>query len=113
MHCIDDKPNGIILNHDGDWSGDVRIAWYVASERRDPGPTPPSLQECWCRGPDLVAGLFTPVTNAREPSPGVVVVVPEPPVNVLTRAVALAVEGYLRFKLGRAYDDLFIRRSKL
>jgi hypothetical protein len=108
VHCIDDKPNGIILNHDGDWSGDVRIAWYIAGERRDPGPTPSSLRECWCVGPDLVAGRFTPTSGPPgEPSPS------EPPVNVLTRAVALAVEGYLRFQLGRAYDDLFIRRGKL
>lgn len=105
MHCIDDKPNGIILNHDADWSGDVCIAWYVANER-------PSLRECWCSGPDLVAGLFTPVTNTSEPAPGTVVV-SEPPVNVLTRAVALAVEGYLRFKLMRTVDDLFIHRGKL
>ena len=113
MHCIDDKSNGIILNHDGDWSGAVRIAWYIAGERRDPGPTPPSLHECWCSGPDLVAGLFTPVTNASAPTPGTVVV-SEPPVNILTRAVALAVEGYLRFKLERVLDvELFIRRGKL
>ena len=112
MHCTDDKPNGIILNHNGDWSGEVRIAWYVASERRDPGPTPPSLRECWCDGKDLVAGRFTPVTNASEPAPSTVVVA-EPPVNVLTRAVALAVEGYLRCKMERALDDLFIRRDKL
>lgn len=104
MHCIDDKPNGIILNHDSDWSGNVCIAWYIAGERRDPGPTPPSLRECWCNGPDLVAGLFT-----NEPDPGGVLM-PEPPVNVLTRAVARAV---LRFKLGRAIDELFIRRGKL
>ncbi len=102
MHCI--------LNHDGDWSGAVRIAWYM---RRDPGPTPPSLHECWCSGPDLVAGLFTPVTNASAPTPGTVVV-SEPPVNILTRAVALAVEDYLRFKLERVLDvELFIRRGKL
>lgn len=119
MRCIDDKPNGIILNHDGDWSGDVRIAWYTASERRDPGPTPASLRECWCIGPDLIAGRFTPVSAADRrvrrtsdmPLSGVDV--PEPPINILTRAVALAVEGYLRFKLERAMDDLFIRRGKL
>jgi len=120
MHCIDDKPNGIILNHDGDWSGDVRIAWYIAGERRhDPGPPPPSWRECWCCGSDLVAGRFTPLgvadrrvqkTSELPPSG---IDVPEPPVNVLTRAVALAVEGYLRFKLERAVDDLFIRRGKL
>jgi hypothetical protein len=112
VHCIDDKPNGIILNHNSDWSGEVRIAWYVASERHDPGPTPPSLKECWCEGKDLVAGLFTPVSPSSEPSPGTVVV-PEPPVNVLTRAVALAVETYLRRKLEGAIDNLFIRRGKL
>ena len=110
MHCTDDKPNGIILNHNGDWSGDVRIAWYVASERRDPGPTPPSLRECWCDGNALVAGRFTLVPRASEPG---IVVVAEPPINVLTRAVALAVEGYLRCKMERALDDLFIRRAKL
>ena len=101
MHCTDDKPNGIILNHNGDWSGDVRIAWYNADERRDPGPTPPSLRECWCGGDDLVAGRFTLLSGD------------EPPTNVLTRAVALAVEGYLRCKMERALDDLFIRRDKL
>jgi len=125
VHCIDDKPNGIILNHNGDWSGEVRIAWYVASERRDPdvpqfsggglviqGPRPPSLQECWCAGKDLVAGRFTSMSSTSEPPPGGVTV-PEPPVNVLTRAVALAVESYLRSKLESAVDDLFIPRGKL
>ena len=101
MHCIDDKANGVILNHNSDWSGDVRIAWYIASERRDPGPTPPSLIECSCRGIDLVAGRFTLNDG------------PEPPVNVITRAVALAVESYLRSKMERAVDDLFIDRGKL
>ena len=101
MHCIDDKANGIVLNHDPDWHGEVRIAWYVADERRDPGPTPPSLQECECHGPDLVAGLFTPLTGV------------EPPTNVLTRAVALAVETFLQSKMEHAVDDLFITRRKL
>lgn len=117
MHCIDDKPNGIILNHDGDWSGDVRIAWYIAGERRDPGPTPPSLRECWCRGADLVAGRFTPVSSAAAFAAQEFVVLssaaPEPPVHVITRAVALAVESCLRSKLESALDDLFSRRAKL
>jgi hypothetical protein len=109
MHCIDDKPNGIVLNHDGDWSGNVRIAWYIASERVDPGPTPPSLRECWCSGPDLVAGVFTPTNRPSDAPPQSV-----PPVDVITRAVALAVEGYLRSKLTRVLDvDLFIRRGQL
>lgn len=103
MHCIDDKPNGIILNHDGDWSGDVRIAWYLAEERRlAPGRLPPSLCECWCSGPDLVAGRFSPTHG---PAHGLST--PEPPVNILTRAVALAVADYLHLKLGRAVDDIF------
>jgi len=97
------KPNGIILNHNSDWSGEVRIAGYVAAERRDPGPTPPSLKECWCEGKDLVAGLFTPVSVAFDPPPGVGLV-SEPPVNVITRAVALAVETYLRSKMEGAVD---------
>lgn len=102
MHCIADKPNGISVNHNADWSGEVRLAWYVADERRDPGPTPPSLRECWCSGGDLVAGRFTLLSGD------------EPPVGVLTRAVALAVETYLRSKLMRVIDvDLFIRRGKL
>ena len=112
MHCIDDKPNGIIVNHNADWSGEVRIAWYVADERRDQGPTPASLRECWCSGRDLVAGLFTPVSTPSDRPPGTVV--SAPPVDVMTRAVALAVEGYLRHKLMRAIDvDLFIKRGKL
>jgi hypothetical protein len=120
MRYIDDKPNGIILNHTAEWNGAVRIAWYIPSERRDPGPTPPSLRECWCSGPDLVAGRFTPVSAAdrqvlrtsEQPSRGVEV--SEPPVNVITRAVALAVETYLRSKLARFLDDdLFIPRGTL
>jgi hypothetical protein len=91
VHCIDDKPNGIVLNHNSDWSGEVRIAWYVPDQRR----------ECACSGVDLVAGRFTHLSGDA------------PPVNVLTRAVALAVETYLRAKLERALDDLFIRRGKL
>jgi hypothetical protein len=101
VHCIDDTANGIVVNHNADWSGEARIAWYVASERRDPGPMPPSLQECWCRGLDLVAGRFTLTHGA------------ESPINVLTRAVALGVETHLRSKMERAVDDLFITRSKL
>lgn len=112
MHCIDDKPNGIVLNHNADWSGEIRIAWYVAAERCDSGPTPPSLQECWCVGKDLVAGRFTPVSVPSNPTPGVVLV-PELPVNILTRAVALAVETYLRGKMKSAVDELFIHRGKL
>ena len=101
MRCIDDKANGIIINHNGDWSGDVRIAWYIAGERREPGPTPPSMYECQCRCVDLVAGRFTLIDG------------PEPPVNVITRAVALAVETYLRVKMIRATEELFIHRGKL
>lgn len=119
MPFIDDKPNGIVLNHSADWSGEVRIAWYVTAERRDTpqfkgglvieGPTPPSLRGCWCNGPDLVAGRFTPVSTPPGEAKSSV-----PPVDVITRAVALAVEGYLRFKLERFLDvDLFINRGKL
>ncbi len=114
MHCIDDKPNGIILNHSADWSGDVRLAWYDADERRDPGPTPPSLRECWCNGPDLVAGRFSPALPPAGASVPETVPPSWAPVEVITRAVALAVESYLRHKLMRAVDvDLFIRRGKL
>ena len=102
MHCIDDKPNGIIVNYSPDWGGEARSAWYIADERRDPGPTPPSLRECWCNAADLVAGRFTLLSGD------------EPPVNVLTRAVALAVETYLRARLERVLDvDLFVKRGKL
>ncbi len=107
MHCIDDKPNGIVLNHNSDWSGKVRIAWYSTLVREDPRSIP-STCECWCVGPDLVAGRFTPTSGPpNEPPPSV------PPVDVLTRAVALAVETYLRSMLMHAVDDLFIRRDKL
>jgi len=106
MHCIDDKPNGIILSHNGDWSGEVRITWYDANGRLDPGPKLSFLRGCWCVGADLVAGLYTPVNKPSSEAPH-----EDPPVNVLTRGVALAVEGYLRFKLGRALDDLFIKRG--
>ena len=101
VHCIDDKANGIVLNHDADWSGEVRLAWYIADERVDPGPTPPSLRECWCLGIDLVAGRFSPVRGSA------------PPVDVITRAVALAVETYLRGKMARAVEDLLIDRGAL
>jgi hypothetical protein len=108
MNCIDDAPNGIILNHNSDWSGKVRIAWYVVNERRDPGPIPTSLQESWCDGPDLIAGRYSPV-NAPDGEASH----DDPPLRVLTRAVALAVETFLRSKMESAVDKLFIKRSKL
>lgn len=97
MHCIDDKPNGIILSHNADWSGDACIGWHTLD------PTPPSLSECWCVGRDLISGRFTLLSGV------------EPPVNVITRAVALAVETYLRRKLMHTVEDLFIpvRRGEL
>jgi hypothetical protein len=101
MPCIDDKLNGIVLNFHSDWSAEVRVAWYIAAERRDPGPTPPSLRECHCLGRDLISGRFTRVDG------------PEPPVDVITRAVALAVEAHLRRKMERAVEELFIDRGKL
>jgi hypothetical protein len=101
MHCIDDKPNGIFVNYSPAWSGEARIAWYITEERRDPGPTPPSLRECLCNASDLVAGRFTLLSGD------------EPPINVLTRAVALAVETFLRRKMEGALDKLFIHRGKL
>lgn len=101
MRCIDDKANGILINHDGDWSGNVRIAWYIAGERQDLGPVPLSLRECSCNGSDLIAGWFTLYDG------------PEPPINVITRAVALAVETYLRSKMEGAVEKLFIHRGKL
>jgi hypothetical protein len=112
VHCIYDKPNGIIINHDGDWSGNVRVAWYLDGDRHDPGPTLPVLGECWCTGPDLVAGRFTPVSKVSDPAPSCVHI-PEPPIDVITRTVALAVESYLRSKMENALADLFIKRSKL
>jgi hypothetical protein len=97
MRTISDKPNGIILNHDGDWSGEACIGWYVTD--RSP------LHECWCDGPDLVAGKFTKIRGI------------EPPISVITRAVALAVESYFRSKMTDALetfdiDDLSSRRGK-
>jgi len=101
MRCLDDKANGLIINYTPGWTDDVRLAWYIASERRDPGPLPSSLEECRCRGRALVSGRFTRTEGS------------EPPLHVITRAVALAVESYLREKLERAVDDLFIRRGKI
>jgi hypothetical protein len=64
-------------------------------------PTPPSLRECQCLGVDLVAGHFILLKGD------------EPPVNVITRAVALAVKAYLRGKMIRALDnDIYIDRGK-
>jgi len=118
MRCIDDKPNGIILNHNGDWSGEVRIAWYLAIERNDlvesdfagrrTGPPSSSLHECWCSGPDLVAGRYSPVNK-----PGGEASHYDPPINVLTRAVALTVEAYLRRKMANAVEDLNIDQGDL
>lgn len=84
MHSIDDKPNGIVLNHNADWSGEVHVTWYMGSGQR---------RECQCMGIDLVAGRFTLCDGT------------EPPINVITRAVALAVEAFLRSKMERALDD--------
>jgi hypothetical protein len=94
MHSIDDKANGIILNHNPGFVGEVRVIWYPANDRRVPC-------ECWCNGLDLIAGRFTPVRG------------PEPPINVITRAVALAVETYLRNKMEGAVEQLFLNRGKL
>ena len=99
MHIIDDKANRVCLNHNSGFVGEVRIAWYDASKRREHDPT--NFEECWCSGIDLIAGRFTPVRG------------PEPPVNVITRAVALAVETYLRSKMEGAVEELFINRGKL
>lgn len=101
MQHIDDKANGIRINHSSDWSGEARIGWYFADERYDLGPTPPSLSECQCSARDLLAGRFTLLSGC------------EPPINVITRAVALAVETYFRVKMMRAAEGLFIRRDKL
>lgn len=102
MHAIDDKPNGITINYSPDWSGEARIAWYASNAMSEALSLPGSTHECWCNGSDLVAGRFTCLSGI------------EPPINVLTRAVALAVETYLRGKLERLLDrDLFVRRSKL
>jgi hypothetical protein len=95
MHTIDDKANRIVLNHSSGFVGEVRIAWLPA------GPLEPT-RECWCNGMDLIAGRFMP-TRGQE----------EPPVNVLTRAVALAVETHLRSKMESAVETLFINRGKL
>ncbi len=84
MHCIDDKANGIVLNHNSDWSGDVSISWYHSDCSR---------HECWCRGRSLVAGSFEHVRGI------------EPPLDVITRAVALAVEACLRAEMLSAVQD--------
>jgi hypothetical protein len=104
MHRIDDKPNGITVTHDGDWSGQVCIAWWNVAdiERREPP------RRCWCWGPDLIAGLFTPTSG-----PPSDLLTSEPPINIVTRAVALAVESCLRDKMAYALDSLFIKRGKL
>ena len=107
MHCIDDEVNGVVINHNGDWSGEVRIAWYTVGERRNPGPTPPSLRDCWCDGSDLIAGRYTPVN-----APGGGASHEDPPVDVLMRAVALAVEAYMHMKMMSAVENIGISRRK-
>jgi hypothetical protein len=91
VHTTDDKANGLVLNHDYDWGGIVYVAWCSGSTRHVSS----------CKGSDLVAGRFTHLTG------------PEPPINVITRVVALAVEGYLRTKLEAFTDNFFIERGKL
>ena len=89
MHTIDDSANKIILNHNSDWSGDVLITWWGDSTHKAQ-----PWRECHCDGADLIAGRFTLTAGA------------EPPIDVITRAVALAVERYLRRTLESAIEDL-------
>jgi hypothetical protein len=97
MMSISDEVNGILIKHHTDWSGDARILWSTGVL---PGV---DMIGCWCSGHDLIAGRFLP-TRAGESTP---------PVNVLTRAVALAVETYLRDKAMSAVEKLFIDRGKV
>lgn len=109
MHIIDDAPNGIIVNHASDWSGEARVAWYDPSNRDDadsPDIASPrglkarGLKECHCVGLDLVAGRFTLTTGS------------EPPVDVMTRAVALAVATFLCDRMVGAAEALSIDRRR-
>jgi hypothetical protein len=111
MHTIDDDKNGIVLNFNSDWSGEVRLAWYDVTERRGKyltGPVP-SLRECWCDGEDLIAGRFRWVRRPTDDDAAQ----GEPPLAVITRAVALAVETYLTRKMESALDDIAITRRKV
>lgn len=102
MYIIHDKKNGILINHSSSWCEDARVAWYNVDEYRESGPTPMSLRECQCDAKGLIAGRFTLISGT------------EPPIYVIARAVALAVEDYLRSKLTKLLDnDLFIEREKL
>lgn len=104
---IEDKPNGILITHNADWSGIVRIAWYMVDGQRS------ALQECWCVGRDLIAGRFTPVSAPNKPEHGRGSLTATP-INILTRAVTLAVETYLRSRLQAFVDTLYtIDRGKL
>ena len=84
-HCkmVDDGKNSAtgIVSLSVDWAGIVQIAWYIPSERHAllelPQPLP--FKECTCVGADLVTGRFTHVSGE------------EPPLPVITRALALAI----------------------
>lgn len=108
MHCIEDKKLGIVINHSSDWSGEVRIAWYKVEERRDPGPTPPSLRETWCLGKDLVRGRFSDALPPRRESSPHTVPGSWIPTEVLTRVVALAVESYIMHRLTSFAEQLSV-----
>ena len=98
MNCISDNKNGIFINHNSDWSGEARIAWMISREAYDimDAKPPPAHAECWVDSRDLLTGLFTPTRTGD----------PEPPVNVITRAVALAVYNHVTATMVRAAEQV-------
>ena len=90
MHIIVEKD--LVINHNSDWSGDVRIAWaprgWPADHRVD-GP-PPTVEEWWVDGRDLLQGriTFSPKYHWFAAMP----------IDVACRAVARAVRDYMHTK---------------
>jgi hypothetical protein len=104
MPQIEDDLNNVFINHTVNWSGPTRVGWYFTNELANETA---QFRECWCEGRDLVAGRFTFVPGPADAKAS------PPPVDVMTRAVALAVADFLRSKLKRLVEHEFFINGSL
>lgn len=95
MHTIDDREHKILIRHPDNWIGTATIYWEATVRASYTAKATVQALSCEVDGRYLLTGLFTPTRTGD----------PEPPVNVITRAVALAVYEHVTATMVRAAEQ--------
>lgn len=100
MHCTSDNHTSLHINHNGNWSGDACIGWT---------DTDGLFRSMWVNGPALLGGYQREPEGCRATAaPGEHDAYGPLPIDVLGRAIALAVAAHACSRMTTAAESIWV-----